>query len=261
MEGSVMKEGSFRLLCFAVMVAALTVCIGAPILAAEASQSNVNLDLKDTDVKSAIEALFRGTGKNYSIDSNVQGTISGLSISNVPFDTALKSLTKSAGLVFRLDAGVYIVSVKPDTSLNAAGGGAAVSAATDLAAVDTTTSEPEVKIVKVPLYNTSASEILAILGGSTDRSYGGYGMNGQYGGFGGMNGQYGGSGYGGGNYGSSGYGGYGGSGYGGYGGGNYGGYGGSSYGSRSSYGGGYGGYGGGGYGGSYGGNGGGYRTW
>jgi len=60
-----MKEGSFRLLCFAVMVTALTIWIGAPILAAEASQSNVNLDLKDTDVKSAIEALFRGTGKNY----------------------------------------------------------------------------------------------------------------------------------------------------------------------------------------------------
>ncbi len=50
---------------------------GTPIVAAEATaaaSANVNLELKDTDVKSAIEALFRNTGKNYAIDANVQGT-------------------------------------------------------------------------------------------------------------------------------------------------------------------------------------------
>lgn len=264
-----MREGSFHLLCFAVLVAALTISIGAPILAAEAAQSNVNLDLKDTDVKSAIEALFRGTGKNYSIDSNVQGTISALSIKDVPFDAALKSLTKSSGLVFRQDAGVYIISVRPDTSQLTSGGGAAAPA-TELASVDPTTAEPELKIEKIPLSNTSATEILAILGGNNNnntRSYGGYGMGSGMG----MQGGYGG--YGGGM--NSGYGGYGGgmnSGYGGYGGGTnsgYGGYGG--YGSNRSNGSGYGGYGGyggyssgygGGYGGGYSGSGGsGYRGW
>ncbi len=243
-----MRERSTRWLCFAAACAALTIWAGVPVLAADAPAaigSSVNIDLKDTDVKSAIEALFRGTGKNYSIDSNVQGTISALSIKDVPFDTALKSLAKSAGLVYRQDAGVYIISLKPQITQTPT----APDAMGPMAAVDPTTEEPELKIEKIPLNNTSASEILSILRNNNDRSYGGYGMMGGYGG-----GSYGG--YGGGNFGSGNFGGN----YGGYGtsfsGGGYGGYGGSSYGNfgRS-----YGGYSGGGYGGGYGS--GGYRSW
>ena len=207
-----MRERITRWLCFAAACAALVACAGVPILAADAppaNVSNVNIDLRDTDVKSAIEALFRGTGKNYSIDSNVQGTISALSIKDVPFDTALKSLAKSAGLVYRQDAGVYIISLKPPIiqtpPLSDPG--------SQMAALDQTTDEPELKIEKIPLNNTSASEILSILrGNNNDRTYGGYGMMGNGNGYGGYSGGYGNSfgGYGGygSNYGSS-YGGYG----------------------------------------------------
>jgi len=251
-----MREWRFVWLCIAAGCAALILSIGAPILAAETSPTvaNVNLDLKDTDVKVALEALFRNTGKNYAVDSNVQGTISALSIKDVSFDAALRSLVKSAGLVFRQDAGVYIISLKPDSSQNMNLGPSAGMAA-EVASVDPTTAEPEIRIEKISLNNVSASEILAILQGGTNS---GYGMTnvGRYGG-----------GYGstmGGGYGSSsGYGGYGSSsGYGGYGGGSsgYGGYNGSYGGGSSGYGGYNGSYGGGssGYGG-YGG--GGYRTW
>lgn len=248
-----MRELRLRPLCYVIMAAALTISIGLPILAADAAQTNVNLDLKDTDVKAAIEALFRGTGKNYSIDSSVSGTVSALSIKDVPFETALRSLTKSAGLVYRQDGGVYLISVKPDTSSLIA----ASMPVSELPSVDATTDEPEIKIEKIPLNNVSANEILSILGGAdSNRAYGGYGMGGWNYGMG-MGGRY--SGYGGGyggGYGS--YGGYGGgygSNYGGYGSRSYGGYGGN----YGSYGSNYGGYNNRSYG--YGGTYGGYRGW
>lgn len=250
-----MRKGCFDWLCVAVGCATLILSIGAPILAAGTSQTatNVNLELKDTDVRSALEALFRNTGKNYAIDAKVQGTISALSIKDVPFDSALKSMAKSAGLVFRQDAGVYIISLRPDTDQNANPG---VSPVAEVTPVDPTTAEPEVRVEKISLNNVSASEILAILQGgnlngnmnvgSYGGGYGGYGGYGSsYGSFGSSGGYGGYGGYGGGrNSGYGGYGGYGGSsGYGGYGGG-YGGYGGGGYGGyggRSGYGGGYGG--------------------
>jgi hypothetical protein len=257
-----MRERQFGWLCFAVACVAVASC-AAPILAAEAAQpsANVNLELKDTDVKSAIEGLFRGTGKNYAIDANVTGTISALSIKDVSFDAALRSLTKSSGLVFRQDAGVYIISMRPDTSQTPGAGGGGVAVAEAPVVEETTVAE--VRIEKVPLSNTSATEILAILQGG-NRGYGGAGMGGGYGMMGGGMGMMGG-GYGqmGGGFGQMG-GGYGmSSGYGSYGGGY-----GSSRGYGSSYGGGYGSGYGGGYGsrsgyGSVGGvyGGGGYRSW
>jgi len=223
-----MRERRFGWLCIVVACAAMAMCIVMPPVAAQTSKpgNTVNLELKDTDVKSAIEVLFRNTGKNFSIDPNVQGTIAALSIKDVPFDTALRSLTKSAGLVYRQDGTVYIISMKPDMSTIANN---PPPPQIETAPVDEPTTEPEVRIEKIALNNVSASEILGILTGQQNRSYGGYGLGNSYGGSSGMMG----GGYGtmGGGYGSSRYGG--GTGYGssmGYGGG---------YGMNSGYGGGY----------------------
>ncbi len=215
----------------------------------------VTLELKDADVRSAIESLFRGRSRNYSISQDVSGLIPSLSISGVSFDNALKSLLKSAGLVYRVENSVYMINKKPDTSATSMLD-AASAAAVDTAGLDETTTVEESIIDKIPLNNTGASQILAIMQGSgsnSNSSYGGYG-GGMMGGMMGGMGSYGGGGYGGGGYGGGSYGGssrYGGGGsYGGYGGSSYGGsYGGSSrnYGGGSSYGGGY--------------SGGGYRGW
>ena len=217
-------------------------------LAAAEDNSPVSLDLKDADVKSAIESLFRGRNRNYSITQDVTGVIPSLSISGVSFDVALKSLLKSAGLVYRVENSVYIISKKPEVSA-AALVDTSVVVGTDASAVDTTTTVESI-IDKIPLMNTGASEILAIMQGTgtngSSSSYGGMGMMGGMGGMGGgmMGGMGGGmGGYGGGMMGGmgGGMGGYGGGG-GGYGGGSYGGggYGGSnrSYGGGGSYGGG-----------------------
>ena len=179
---------------------------GQPAAAGTARSTNgqpaVNLDLKDVDVRAAIETLFRNTGKNFSIDGNVTGTVPAVSFKDVPFDTALRNLTKTVGLVYRVDgsggADVYIVSKKPEQSPTLTPP-PFVPPPVDY--VDQPTQK-EVLIEKIPLFHTSASEMLAMLG-SGGREYGGlggYGMGGY-----GMAG-YGTGGYGMGNYGTSPYG-------------------------------------------------------
>ncbi len=247
-----MLKRLLAILMFAVLLAGF-VCVVA--VMAQEDNSPVSLDLKDADVKSAIESLFRGRNRNYSIAQDVSGVIPSCSITGLPFDQALKSLLKSAGLVYRVENSVYIISKKPDVSAAALVDTSAV-APVDTAAVDTTTTVESI-IDKIPLSNTGASEILAIMQGNGvngNSGYGGYGggmmgggmMGGGMMGGGMMGGGYGGGGYGGGGYGGGGYGGGYGSSRGSYGSGGYGGGYGSSRGS----------YGSGGYGG-----GGGYRSW
>jgi hypothetical protein len=181
----------------------------------------VNLELKDIDVRSAIQALFRSSGRNYAVDQDVSGFVTSVSFWDVPFDAALRSLTKSAGLAFKKSDGIYQISK--------------IIEVPDPGVLDIPMPTPEVEqpksaeiiIEKIPLNHSSPSEILAYLDGSADTSrlygggnngYGGYSSPGGYGGYGG--------------YGSPGsYGGYGNpSGYG-----SPGGYG--AYGSPGSYGG------------------------
>jgi hypothetical protein len=251
-----------RVLCLAVLICAASLaCAGfGPALAEEktyavAASDNVTLELKDLDVRSAIQALFRNSGKNFAIDPNASGRIPALSFKDVPFDKALSSLLKSVGLIHRYDGNIYIISKKIESTPPPE---VAYTPGT-LPEVEQPVAE-EVVIDKVPLNYSSATEILAAMSGDSGRGYGGFsGYGGGMGGYGGGMGGYGGmgmmggmGGYGGGMMG--GMGGYGGmgmmggmssmggmGGYGGYGGGmtgGYGGYGGSrSYGSYGGYGG------------------------
>lgn len=247
------------------LVVVLSICLplfaGAVAAAADEpgaaeAQETVTLDLKDVDIRVAIEALFRNTGRNFAIDQNVSGTIPVLSFKDVPFETALRQLTRSAGLVFRVDGDIYIISRKPESTE------IPYTTPEPLPVVQQEPTTSELRVEKITLNYSSPSEILAIMsggsrgfGGGLGYGYGqllGYGAYGSYGG-GYMGGGYS-SGYGRGSYGSS-------YGYPGYGGGSYGGgvrFGGYGGGYGSGYGSGYGTYGGFG---SYGSYGGAYRGW
>ncbi|MHB9036087.1 MAG: secretin and TonB N-terminal domain-containing protein [Armatimonadota bacterium] len=241
MEKAVIK---WQVVAIVATVLATAACLPAAEMTSLAKSSEtISLDLKDVDVRSAIEAVFRNTGKNFALDPNVAGTIPSVSFRDVPFETALKSLTKTAGLVFRMDQNIYLISKKPEV----ASAPESVGPPSGSPEVESPTSSPDVVIDKVPLNYSSPSEILAVMGGG-GREYGGFGGGyGGYGGYGGGMGGYGG-GYGGmGGYGGGMMGGVGNLGFGGMGGG-YGG--GSSYGGYGSSGSSYGGYGG--YGGNYG---------
>ena len=157
--------------CIAVLVVTLLVTgLACAVVMAAEDNSPVTLDLKDADVKSAIESLFRGRNRNYSISQDVAGAIPSLSITGVPFDQALKSLLKSAGLVYRVENNVYMINKKPETSASATMDPSAM-VAVDSSAVDTTTTVESI-IDKIPLSNTGASEILAIMQGSNSGSSG-----------------------------------------------------------------------------------------
>lgn len=83
----------------------------------EVEQRLISLDLNKTLVKTAIEALFTGTGLNYAIDPALDNPpydsmMVSLSIRDVPFDQAIKTLVKALNVTYRKDGGVYIFSVK-----------------------------------------------------------------------------------------------------------------------------------------------------
>ena len=185
--------------CIAVLMATLSLA-GLACTVAFAAQDNspVSLELVDADVKSAIASLFQGKHRNFSVSQDVSGVIPRLSISGVPFDQALKSLLKSANLVYRVENDVYMISKKPDTS-TVPTLDASAAAPVDDSAVDTTTTVDSV-IDKVPLSNTGASEILAIMKGNTNSNQNGYGSMGTNG-FG--NNSFGGSSFGGSSFGGS----------------------------------------------------------
>lgn len=191
------------------------------------TSDTVTMDMRDIDIRAAIEALFRNSGKNFAVDANVEGVIPSVSFKDVPFDIALKNLLKSSGLIYRVDHNVYIISKRPETAQTTF-----ETPPTEVPVADT--EESTVRIEKVTLNYSSPREILDMMSNSSRGYGGGYGMGngsnygggygggyggmngGGYGGFGGMNGGFGG-----------GYGGFGGSnggynrGYGGYGSGGY----------------------------------------
>lgn len=234
-----------------VLLAALTAGAAvAPVLAQgdnDPRNTRVTLELTNTPVRAAIQALFRFVPFNYTIGTNVDGMIS-VSLKDVPFEVALRSITRinEPKLVFRRAEGnVYEIDVKPEVDPT-------LAAQQQPPAVEEETPVEARKIPQKIQLNFGRVDLIGQLfpgrvtivrdeeeAGGYGGGYGGYG--GGYGGFGGGYGGFGG-GYGG--FGS--YGGFGGrTGYGGFGGiGSYGGYGGRSYG---------GGYGGIGYGGRIGG--------
>lgn len=164
-----------------VLILTIIVCLFAGVgLYAQNSANDplVSLDLRDVDVRSAIDMLFRGTGKNYTIASDVQGMIASFKATNVPFDTALKSLTRSANLVYRVDQGMYHITNKPDPSTTGAmgmGGIPGVGAAAPTTIIETTATR-ETIIDKIPLNHIGATELLAMISGGS-MSGGGYGMS------------------------------------------------------------------------------------
>jgi len=198
----------------------------------------ITLNLESASVVDALKLLFRSVGYNYTLDESVVGGYVTVSLKDVTFETALRTILRSANppLTYRVDGGVYIITPRVET-------------------YETTTTEtlvedqpqPQVRTEKIMLQHLDSLAIAQLLGGNaialnqTGWTYSGGG----YGGFGGGWGGYGGLGGGWGGYGGFG-GGFGG--LGGWGGGNWGG----GF-NRGGWGGGFGGWGGGNWGGGRGG--------
>lgn len=213
-------------------VIGMAVSAAMPVRAQDTDVSNkkVTLNLENADIRYALKMLFEMVGVNYSLDVNVQGSVTA-SLTNVSFRVALENILRTTQsqipLTYRVQDGVYTVSLKQEE----------IQEQSTTGTTEETQPEKRSRTVKIPVTYADAVDIAIALGGGvimSNQRMGG-------GGYGGYGGGYGGGGYGG--YGGGGYGGYGGGGYGG----GYGGYGGGGFRGGGGYGGG--GFGGGGFGG------------
>ena len=72
------------------------------------TKKRVTADFRDTDVKSAIQILFDGTGLTYTIEPGVDGEVT-LKLENASFQDALRALLKSAdNLKLRMKENIYV---------------------------------------------------------------------------------------------------------------------------------------------------------
>ncbi|MCX8052911.1 MAG: STN domain-containing protein, partial [Armatimonadetes bacterium] len=70
----------------------------------------VNLELKDTPVKEAIELIFQGSGLKYYISPGVSGRVVELKLAGVTVDEAINALVEAAGLTLKVQDGTYIIA-------------------------------------------------------------------------------------------------------------------------------------------------------
>jgi hypothetical protein len=242
-------------------IAVLVAAQASPLLAQQGgdpSQRRVTVKYDQADVRFVLKQLFDSVGVSYTLAPNVQGTVT-VSLTDVPFTVALDNILRPLNLTYRVENGVYFVTVRQPEE------------APLTPNVDTTTPEegvPQNLPEKVQLNYANPLMIAALLEGSIINyaqyefqsgfggGFGGFGgFGGLGGGFGGFGGGLGGGfgGFGGGLGGGFGGGGFGGGGFGGFGGGGFGGFGGGFRGGGFGGGGfGGGGFGGGGFGGGFG---------
>lgn len=188
-----------------------------------------SLEFNDADVRDALRVLFKTVNVPYVINSDVQGTVT-CSLTNVPFETALRNILSQVNATYRVEGGVYTILVKQDAGSRPVGDGGD-------GGFTPTTTEKDVYPTIIPIRHADPLLIVRLLNAEWDINMspemsalsGGFGNSG---GFGGSSGGGFGSGFGGGN---SGFGG-GSSGFGGGFGGSSGGFGGGSMGGGGGFG-------------------------
>src|SRR5579883_2885763 len=77
----------------------------------------VTLNLKDIPLRSAIDALFAGSGLQYSVDPTVQNVPVNLSIRDIGLQSALRLLIRQAavaqpGLTFSKDGDIFVIKIR-----------------------------------------------------------------------------------------------------------------------------------------------------
>jgi len=81
--------------------------------AASDMDRSYTIDLKDVDCVTAIEALFKGSDKSFTVENGSYGRMLTLHLKDVDFDSALRVITRACGLVFKINDGAYVISPKP----------------------------------------------------------------------------------------------------------------------------------------------------
>ena len=155
----------------------------------------VTLNLKDVPLRTAIDALFAGTGFQYSVDPNVQNVPVTLTIRDIGLQAALRLLVRQAataqpGLTFSKDADIFVVKIRQPSQIAAP--------VADDAPPEYTDKASEFTWEKIPIQFNNVAVFTLAFGGvmlptEADVLLGG-GMGGMGGGYGGGGGRSGGQG-------------------------------------------------------------------
>ncbi len=79
-----------------------------------------SLELEQADVREALRALFKNVNVSYSIAPEVQGPVT-VSLKNVTFEVALQNVLRQVDATYRVEAGVFEIIKKVDTTAPTAG--------------------------------------------------------------------------------------------------------------------------------------------
>ena len=138
------------------------------------TQRRVTVKYEQADVRFVLKQLFDSVGVSYTLDPNVQGTVT-VSLTDVPFTVALDNILRPLNLTYRVENGVYYVTVRQPEE--------APLPPTETAAPEegTRLNLPE----KIQLNYASPTLIAALLGGTLIQ-YAQYELSSSGGGFGGF---------------------------------------------------------------------------
>jgi type II secretory pathway component GspD/PulD (secretin) len=102
------------------MASALGLLLSAGLPALSFAQQDVgnidipSLEFQQADVREALRSLFKTVGASYTVDQDVQGTVT-VDLKHVPFDTALQNVLRQIDATYRIIGGVYeIIKRQPD---------------------------------------------------------------------------------------------------------------------------------------------------
>ena len=189
--------------------ACLGVCmLAAPVIAQEdPAKEKISIDLRDANLRDAIDLIFKDTSLNHVVAQGVYGTGVTLRLDNIEREQALRILLESRGLEYNVVDGVYMIKPKEAAQVVGPGAGAgaqpgpgpgagAPRAGVGPGTAASSTNAVAGELISIPLRHLDPWYAAALLQGQS-MSGGSMGMGG------GSEGGFGGSSFGSGGFGSS----------------------------------------------------------
>lgn len=76
-----------------------------------------HLDLRNIDVRNAIDIIFKDTDASYTVDGGVQGKIT-VKAEQKPFETVLRNILNQIGASYRIQQGIYEIVMRKRLSVS-----------------------------------------------------------------------------------------------------------------------------------------------
>jgi len=125
------------------------------------SEEVISLTMKEVDIAEVLRVMFRSAGLNFSMEPGVSGKVT-VSLENVPFNAALRTVLEQVGATFVKEEGIYKISSE------------AVTATGGISSIGIPQTPKRLRVVEVRF--TAAAEMARIFGGREAQSsyiYGG----------------------------------------------------------------------------------------